>query len=287
LKDRDRAVRQRRTEAYLVFEWACLAVVMVCGVLGAASSLAVAFAGAWGTRDRTALALGCGLIGGLSGVLWSRVGSRAGCRLFGFVPRIRDDDWALLGLAMCARGSADLLGGVWRRPGATASFRRLVLACADLAESPAPGTRGLRWFELREKAQRRRKYRMLGTIMRSHAIAALDAGTKADWERICQSLVSGLVLLTDGDWADLLVQHALIPRRDRWLARLAPRLLTALVTAVAAVFLPMLPGLDHTAGSSVRVFLAVAAVLALLPTGGGYDQVRTALTSALPWRSPK
>jgi hypothetical protein len=40
---------------------------------------------------------------------------------------------------------------------------------------------------------------MLGTIMCSYAVAALDAGTKADWKRICQSLVSGLVLMTDGD----------------------------------------------------------------------------------------
>jgi hypothetical protein len=63
--------------------------------------------------------------------------------------------------------------------------------------------------------------------------------------------------------------------------------LTALVTGGAAVFLPMLPGLDHTAASSLRVFLAVGAVLALLPTGGGYDQVRSALSSALPWRSGK
>jgi hypothetical protein len=74
-----------------------------------------------------------------------------------------------------------------------------VLACADLAESPAPSARGLRWFELREKAQCRRKYRMLGAIMCSYAVAALDVGTKADWKRICQSLVSGLVLMTDGD----------------------------------------------------------------------------------------
>ncbi|HEV3173477.1 MAG TPA: hypothetical protein VGZ32_24220 [Actinocrinis sp.] len=66
--------------------------------------------------------------------------------------------------------------------------------------------------------------------------------------------------------------------------------LTALVTGVDAAFLPTLPGLDHTADSSLRVFLAwlrCDAGAAADRRRHGYDQVRTALSSALPWRSPK
>ena len=276
------AVKPSEVVAFLAF-----LIVLGTGVVGAACLFAVVTASAWGPHDRTAIALGCGAVAGLGGKVWSRHGHRAGSRLFGFLPRRRRDDLALFGLALCAASSGYLLGGAWRKPGEVRTFRRVVRLIADNAELSRVALRELRWYELRERAQIRRKYRMLGTIMRSHAAAALDAGSAADWERIGQSLVSGLVLLTDGNWGELLARHASIPRRDRWLASLVPRVLAAVVTGGAAVFLPMLPGLDHTAASSLRVFLAVGAVLALLPTGGGYDQVRTALSSALPWRAGK
>lgn len=282
LRSGPRTVKPSEVVAFLAF-----LVVVGTGAVGAACLFAVVTASAWGPHDRTAIALGCGVAAGLGGKVWSRHAHRAGSRLFGFLPRRRRDDLALFGLALCAASSGYLLGGAWRKPGEVRTFRRVVRMIADNTELSRVALRELRWFELRERAQVKRKYRMLGTILRGHAAAALDAGSVEDWERIGESLVSGLVLLADGRWAELLALHASIPRRERWLAGLAPRVLTALVTGVAAIFLPMLPGLDHTAASSVRVFLAVGAVLALLPTGGGYDQVRTALSSALPWRSAK
>ena len=261
-----------------------VAVILLTGLPGLVCTAAIVNASSWGAHDRTGVALGCGLVAGLSGNLWSRQANRAASSIFRSRARLVQGDKGLLAMVGCVDLSTLMLDGSWRRPAAVREFRLDLNWWAAYAQQSRIAFKRTRWFEWRERAHYRRRYRMLGAIIRSHASTALAANTAADWEPICQSLVSGLMLVVDEDWDAIIAAYALLPRRDRWITRLAPRLLTAAVTGCGAVFLPLLPGLGGAAGSSVRVFLGIAAVLALLPAGEGYDPVRSAVSSSLPWR---
>lgn len=269
-------------------EWARVlgSVGVAAGALyGVVDAVLIASGPGWGVHGRIAIGLGCGLAAGVSGRLWDRWAFAAAERLLGDRPRERADDRALHALFVCALVNAQLLQGSWRTKPTVRRWRSFLASYAAYARSPQAVTGQTRWFEYRERALVRRRYRMLAEILEEHGNRTLAARTRRDWERMCQSLVSGLVLLADGDWDGLLAHHGSFVQRERWVARYGPRVATAAITGAAAVLLPLLPGVSAAADASIRVFLGVGAVLALLPGTGSYDPVRGALASSLGWKA--
>jgi hypothetical protein len=148
-----------------------------------------------------------------------------------------------------------------------------------IAANPVP-LRATGRMEREPRARIRRDHARVGAAIRAHSTALASLRSAAEFERMRQSLRTGLLLVARGDWNELLTDSPEITAVSR-IRSIARRTVPSAVVAAFGVAIPLLPGVG-AAGGSIRVLLLATAVLMLMPGGDTAGPVvREGLSRAL------
>ncbi|MDX6315597.1 MAG: hypothetical protein QOF44_5061, partial [Streptomyces sp.] len=104
----------------------------------------------------------------------------------------------------------------------------------------------------------------------------------SDYDRICDSLRTGLLAAVRSDWGELL-RHAPELSAASRIRRAANRFTSPAVLVASGLLIPLLPGVGPVPGDSLRILLLASGALALLPatTDLARNNVQSALDKAL------
>ncbi|MEX2971648.1 hypothetical protein [Streptomyces sp. C184] len=130
----------------------------------------------------------------------------------------------------------------------------------------------------------------LATVIRQHKKPILRAGGPSSFDRVTESMWSGVVALIEDDWATLTAAAPPVTAATR-LRRFASRIGPQAVLLGAAFAIPLIPAVAEApaVASSVRVTLIVTAILGLaLPRESpARAPILEVLGKALPFKSEK
>lgn len=173
--------------------------------------------------------------------------------------------------------------GDWDAPSEISFLRYQIDAGARRVETNRVPLRAVRFRERGLRTEIRHRHRKLAEQLRLHSRSLAQVHSRADYDRVCDSLRAGLLAAVGSDWDELL-RHAPELTAASQFRRAANRLTGPAVLVAAGLLIPLLPGVGPVPGDSVRILLLASGALALLPaatTDLARGNVQGALDKAL------
>ncbi|WP_344662777.1 hypothetical protein [Catenulispora subtropica] len=158
------------------------------------------------------------------------------------------------------------LAPAWDRPDVARYLIHHVEAAAQAAERRTPWTSRAPLGDAGVRTALREPGEAVAQLLRAHKRPLALARSRAEFDKVADSLTAGLLAMATEDWKALFA-NAPEPRK-RWMSSYAvTRALPAAVLGIAALVLPWVPPFRHSAlpTASIRVSLATFAILRLVP----------------------
>ncbi|WP_459181231.1 hypothetical protein [Streptomyces sp.] len=170
----------------------------------------------------------------------------------------------------------------WHRPSEIVWLRNYLDAGARRVESNRVPLRAVRFRERALRTEIRHRHRKLAEQLRLHSRSLAQVNSLSDYDRICDSLRTGLLAAVRSDWGELL-RHAPELSAASRIRRAANRFTSPAVLVASGLLIPLLPGVGPVPGDSLRILLLASGALALLPatTDLARNNVQSALDKAL------